>query len=159
MGRQTPRLEIVLDRIIKLAIVILVIIMTIVGFLQVFYRYVLKDSLSWSEELIRYCFIWSTFLCVPVGIKEGKHVSIDIIKDKMPRGIKKYYEIAICLVEFVIFFIMIKYGWIFATKNIYQLSPAMKLPMFYVILSIPFGGVVGILYVINQMFSLYKEEK
>ena len=38
--------------------------MTLIMGIQVFCRYVLGQSLSWSEELTRYLFIWSGFLSV-----------------------------------------------------------------------------------------------
>ena len=43
---------------------ILLAAMAIVMGIQVFCRYVLSMSLSWSEELTRYLFIWSGFLSV-----------------------------------------------------------------------------------------------
>ena len=43
---------------------IFLIAMTLIMGIQVFSRYVLQTSLSWSEELTRYLFIWSGFLSV-----------------------------------------------------------------------------------------------
>lgn len=38
--------------------------MAVIMGVQVFFRYVLGASLSWSEELTRYLFIWAGFLSV-----------------------------------------------------------------------------------------------
>ena len=38
--------------------------MALVMGIQVFSRYALGSSLSWSEELTRYMFIWSAFLSI-----------------------------------------------------------------------------------------------
>ena len=38
------------------------ILMTLIMGIQVFSRYVLGASLSWSEELTRYIFVWAGFL-------------------------------------------------------------------------------------------------
>ena len=47
------------------------IILIIACVLQVFFRFILNNSLSWSEELARYCFIWmhmlGTSLLIPAG--------------------------------------------------------------------------------------------
>ena len=45
-------------------LVVFLIAMTLIMGIQVFCRYVLGMSLSWSEELTRYLFIWSGFLSV-----------------------------------------------------------------------------------------------
>ena len=39
-------------------------IMSIVICYQVFMRYVMAASLSWSEELARYLFIWMAYICL-----------------------------------------------------------------------------------------------
>ena len=42
-------------------LVFFLIAMTLIMGIQVFCRYVLGQSLSWSEEITRYLFIWSGF--------------------------------------------------------------------------------------------------
>ena len=39
--------------------------------LQVFFRYVLNASLSWSEELTRLLFVWLTFLGFGLAAQRG----------------------------------------------------------------------------------------
>ena len=48
----------------EILMVIFLIAMTLIMGIQVFSRYVLGMSLSWSEEITRYLFIWSAFLSV-----------------------------------------------------------------------------------------------
>lgn len=45
--------------------------MTLVMGVQVFCRYLLNFSLSWSEEITRYLFIWSAFISISYCIKNG----------------------------------------------------------------------------------------
>ena len=52
------------DKLEEFVIVMCLIAMTLIMGIQVFCRYVLGMSLSWSEELTRYLFIWSGFLSV-----------------------------------------------------------------------------------------------
>jgi TRAP-type C4-dicarboxylate transport system permease small subunit len=56
--------------------------------LQVFYRFVLGDPLSWSEELARYVFVWITFLGAAVAYRHGTHIVVDTIVVLLPRRVQ-----------------------------------------------------------------------
>lgn len=53
------------------------IVMTVMIFMQVVYRYVLADSLSWSEELARYMFIWSVAMGSALALKTRSHIGVE----------------------------------------------------------------------------------
>ena len=47
--------------------------------LQIFSRYTeLIPSYIWTEELARFCFIWSIMLGAMVGVREGTHFEVDL---------------------------------------------------------------------------------
>ena len=56
--------------------------MTLVLGIQIFCRFVLNNSLTWSEELARFMFIWSTFLSIGFCLKEG--ISLKIGHSDLP---------------------------------------------------------------------------
>lgn len=51
-----------LDKIIIAVLILILSVMLLVGAMQVIWRYVLQQSLSWSEELMRYLYVWATML-------------------------------------------------------------------------------------------------
>lgn len=57
----------------------LFLVMTALGFIQVICRYFLQFPLYWSEELIRYLFVWTTFLGAGVATGYGLHIEIDVL--------------------------------------------------------------------------------
>ena len=57
--------------------VIFLIAMTLIMGIQVFSRYILGMSLSWSEEITRYLFIWSAFLSVSLCTRKCISIKID----------------------------------------------------------------------------------
>ena len=59
-------------------------------FLQVIMRYIFNNSLSWSEELCKYLFVWMIWLGTSLSAREHGHIAIDLLKDKA-RGRGKYY--------------------------------------------------------------------
>jgi C4-dicarboxylate transporter DctM subunit len=52
--------------------------------LGVFFRYVLNDSLVWSDEVGLMVFIWATFLSIASGYLHDKHVNLDLLVRKLP---------------------------------------------------------------------------
>lgn len=51
--------------------------MAVIMGIQVFSRFILKESLSWTEELTRYLFIWSGFLSVSYCSKRCISIKIE----------------------------------------------------------------------------------
>ena len=43
---------------------------------QVFFRFILNNSLSWSEELARFCFIWMHMLGASLLIEGSGHATV-----------------------------------------------------------------------------------
>lgn len=56
--------------------VILFVMMMIMG-IQVVARYAFSNSLSWSEEITRFCFIWTGFLSISYCIKKNANIAIE----------------------------------------------------------------------------------
>ena len=65
--------------------VALLIAMTVIMGIQVFARYALGASLSWSEELTRYLFIWSGFISVSYCTKKCISIKIEQFVAMFPR--------------------------------------------------------------------------
>lgn len=124
-----------LDDYLEISIcVVLMSLMTLLIFIQVIMRYVFSASLSWSEELARYLFIWLIYLGISYGCKIMKHIKIDAALMLFPKKIRP----VIMIVGDVIFFAFA----IYITVTGFQLcgmqiqltktSPAMQLPLQYV---------------------------
>ena len=82
-----------------------IVILTLV---QVFYRYVLNDALSWSSELTRIVFVWMTFLGSAVAINRGRHMRIDTVVGLLPARIQVMVDIAVH-VAMVVFLVVVSY--------------------------------------------------
>jgi len=71
------------------------ILMTIFVAAQVFVRYVLNDSIVWSEPAAVILMGWFIFLGAAVGIREGNHLSFDVLVMFIPEKLKLvFYSIS-----------------------------------------------------------------
>ena len=75
------------DNLEEALLIALLVTMTLLMGLQVFSRYILNASLSWSEELTRYLFIWSGFLSISYCIKKWISIKIDQVILMFPAGV------------------------------------------------------------------------
>ena len=73
-----------LDRAATLALLAAVAVMVGVVCAQVALRYGFNQSIDWADELSRLAFVWSIFLAVPLGVRQGAHIGIDIVVLKCP---------------------------------------------------------------------------
>lgn len=130
-----------------------------VSFLQVIFRYVLNNSLSWSEEFSRYLFVVSVFLGSAVGLLHRKHVSVDLVERIFPDKIKHYYILLLDI--FVgIFALFLGYvGLQMAMKSMTQLSSAMQIPLGYVYLAIPLGCSLMFINIVRRAVLDFKSAK
>ena len=60
-------------------LVVSLVINVLLVFLQVIMRTVFKNSLTWSEELSRYIFIWQIWLGARIALKYNEHIRVTLI--------------------------------------------------------------------------------
>lgn len=121
---------------------LLILAMALLIFWQVICRYLMNNSLTWSEELGRYIFVWITFIGLPVALKRGAHVAIDLLLKKS----KGHFHMAILIINYTIIGaigLLIAYSGIRLFQvGVGQISSAMLVPMQYVYIIIPFSGLM-----------------
>ncbi len=77
-----------IDAVARVVLIAFMAIMILVVSSQVFMRYVLNDSIDWADEVSRMAFVWSIFIAIPLGIREGIHVGIDMLVERLPKQAK-----------------------------------------------------------------------
>jgi len=63
--------------------------MTTVVAVQVGLRYGLNQSLDWADEVSRLAFVWAVFLAIPLGVKRGSHVGMELLTGWLPGGVRR----------------------------------------------------------------------
>ena len=72
-----------MDRVCTFAFVTTTIAFALIMLVGVFFRYVLNDSLAWSDEVGLMFFSWAIFLSIASGYLHDKHVNLDLVVRKL----------------------------------------------------------------------------
>ena len=118
------------------------VVMTVMIFLQVIYRYVLGESLSFSEELARYMFIWSVAMGSALALRTRSHIGVEILVERLPASMAKPAKVLACVLSLVFYGMLVWYGFEMVGETMDQESAALELPMGYVYLAVPLSAIV-----------------
>ena len=115
-------------------LIILLILITFVMGLQVFCRYILNNSLTWSEELTRYLFIYMAFISIAYCTKKWISIKIDQVMNLLPDMPFCVCQLTLNIVLTIFFAYMTYHSYFYVMQgyNSAQLSPALQVPMWIV---------------------------
>ncbi len=123
---------------------ILLIIICVVEMLQVLCRKLpFIPTFSWTDELNRFCWIWTVFLSIPYTIRNMNMLRVNIIMDKFPSIVRNIWNILVDLVNAAVYGFLF-YNSIEVISNRIasgETSPAMEWPIWiiYAIMLVGFG--------------------
>lgn len=108
--------------------------MTLIIFIQVVMRYVFQNSLSWSEELARYLFIWLVYIGISYGCKIMKHIKIDAALRLFPEKARPYVVILgdLCVLTFSVYIVLTGIQFLGFQSSMGKISPALKIPVEFI---------------------------
>ena len=139
-------------------LLILLVLMTAIMGVQIVSRYVFQNSLTWSEELVRYMFVWSAFLGVPFCIKHGLSIKVDQFRNLFPIPLQKVLMYIDKIIIFLLFLVLFIYSFtvVKATYLSGQTSPAMQLPMWTVQISVTVSSLLSMIRSIQNLSHLVR---
>ncbi len=120
----------------------LLIIMSVIIFVQVFFRYVMGFSLRWGAEVGRFLVIAITFIGSAHAFKEGTHVSVEAFTNILPQKAAFVVHIFSRLACIVFFVIVMIYGYEYAMNNSARLAPATRVSMAIPYMAVPIGSAM-----------------
>lgn len=129
----------------------------ILVFLQVIMRYVFHNSLYWSEELARFVFLWFSWLGTSFAVREGAHLKVTILADRLGGLPKRLLELASLLIwlAFSIFLTCQGAKLTHFVASMGQTSPALYLPIATAYASVPIGSGLMTLRLLFQLGGFF----
>lgn len=133
------------------ACVVLVAIV-LIGTAQIFFRFVLKSSLIWSEELMRYLFVWLAFITASIAVREHKHISVDFVTTYMPAKVNLVFYFISRIAMLAYFYFMIPAGIQLCIKTAHAKSTILPITWNFVYAALPVGMIL-MLFSMASVFS------
>lgn len=77
-----------LDRALTIMLVTAMAMMVGVVSAQVVLRYGFNRSIDWADEISRLSFVWAIFLALPLGVRQGAHIGIDLMVNQFNASVQ-----------------------------------------------------------------------
>lgn len=127
------------------------VLMTVIIAAQVFFRYVLNSSLVWSEPAAVMIMGWFIFLGAAVGIREGYHLSFDVVLYVVSHRTKMVLHSISDLVVAGFGAGMVWFGWELAMNGAGHDLPSLGISGAFDFIPIVAGGVLVVLFSIERI--------
>ena len=129
------------------------IVLTVGGVLK---RYILRNPISWLEEIQALLFMWITFIGGSAAFRYASHVSIEILVDSLPKkigGLIERFDVLLqllilgylCYQEFTYYFQLISTG---------KVTNLLRIQYSVAYLALPIGGV---LMLVSMLWASYQQ--
>lgn len=128
---------------------------------QVFSRYILSTSFSWTEEFARFSLIWMTIVGAAYLNAKREHLSMDFLYQKMSESNQTKTALLIEALIFLFALIIMVIGGgnlVYITLHLEQLSGTLRIPLGYVYAIFPFCGLLIMSFSVYHMSSIYSNK-
>ena len=129
------------------------VLLIFVSILQVFFRYVLNYSLSWTEEIGRYSFVWLTFVGAAICVRTDSHIGLDIVTKRLSKRNQFAFRTLVEIGTLAFLLFLMYEGGLIARKTFTQVSAALHVPMGVFYLSIPVGALLMFINTLRNLFQ------
>ncbi|WP_421952945.1 TRAP transporter small permease [Pelagibacterium sp.] len=125
---------------------------------QVFYRFVLNDSLVWSEEIVRYGLLWGVMIGAGVAADRGAHIALAPLHGLIGNSrIAAIMDWAVTIIVVIFCAIMAYAGTSYIMQLWRMTSPATQIPMRYVFASLPTGAtLIAFFFIVHTISGTHR---
>ncbi len=136
----------------------LLVIVTIV-FWQVFGRYVLNSSPTWTESLALILVLYVTLIGAAVGVRDAGHIGMESLLVLVPEGIRNRIELLIHGLVIVFGAAMVYNGWLLGNSVAGYKIPNLGITEALRYIPLVVSGVLIISFSIEHVLALLQHKK
>jgi len=124
--------------------------------LSVFFRYVLKMPLSWTEEVVLLCMVWIIFLGASIATKHKEHIAIDILLTVFPQRLVRAMEILTLLVVGAVLALLVWQGIRLVEFSRNVATTALGIPAMYIYAAVPASALLIFIHSCRHLVSMLR---
>lgn len=133
------------------ALTIFFVAMIICGVMQILARFVLHAPIAWSEEMLTYSFVWTTFLGASLAVNSLSHFNVDCLVIRLPKALSTPILYFVWLVMAVFTVYLTYKGVILAKLNVVQVMDVLPLSMVWAYAAMPVSSAFMFIHVIERL--------
>lgn len=142
-------------------ICIIAMVATAIMTAEVVGRYVFQRSFSWSEEIVRYAFIWFTMIGASYAIKERKHICIEGVLGFLSPPVRR--ALLLCgeglLFGTLLFLFYKSAAYTLFTMQTVSKATVTKLPMYFIYAGMPLGFLLSCFRLVEGWVKAYRKSR
>lgn len=108
MGKVLPKIKGFTEKTIDIMSVLLLSFIFVLGIAQVVWRWILRDPIVWSEELIQLTYVWICYLGWAIAERKDSHIRITAVHNMFPQSAQKWIQI-FCHILCIVFSVLMVY--------------------------------------------------
>jgi tripartite ATP-independent transporter DctM subunit len=137
------RIALVVDRLVEAVSVATLLAACLLAVVQVFFRYVLNNSLPWPEEVARLGFVWVVFLGMALAIHRDAHLRIDLV-DRLSGALSATVSVGFRVVMVAAACAALAHHGLELVSRAMGATPALRIPISYLYGAVPAGAILGL---------------
>ncbi len=141
-----------------LAVCGLIAIVVIVGY-QVFGRYVLNSSPTWTENLALVLVLYVTLVGAAVGVRDAGHIGLESLLVLAPRAWRRRLEAAIHGLVLAFGACMVYNGWLLGSSVVSYRIPNLGLPEVVRYVPLVVSGLMIVGFCIEHLLALSRGQR
>ena len=119
-------------------------------------RYVFKSPFVWTEELSTFLFIWLSFMGATAASYDNRHVAVDYLFNKMPKGPQHVVKL-ITFILIMLFMVLLVVSAFILMPHVPYKSVALKIPRAFYYVAICLASAEMFFIYLEQMIVYCKE--
>lgn len=136
---------------VKIACALAILAMIAMAGWQVWGRFVLNDTPTWTTSVTLLTILYTVFLAAAVGLREDRHLSVTLLRDVLPPGAQGWLDRGVALALAGFGAAMIWGGWMLIDRTGGNPIPLLGISQGWTYAPLPISGGLTILFCLERL--------